>query len=652
MSHSWRSVFFFYRVRNLGFPTHVCILLSAVVFCLLLPHSVERIPLPLSSNPNASGLALTDDGFDEPVGCIPWTGYLPAGRIRDEILCAAISPTAVSEDWSRLLDLTAALVLTRDLKKSLEAPVQSSWDLRINRWFPPIDDVRRRSTNARPSFPVPLVIAKSCNVDYIRFVEFKQQPSAASLGSTVASAVLEPPTAADPSGAAASIPYAVAVFADLPIIARAITAVAEFKNTIYHPIDGEPQALVAAFSAVIDLHAKGLRPEQCVVPFIINTGLLEQMGVAYLAGTAPCAVLTTPVVDLADPIGQRIIATARLAFVEIARRTEDLLLKLPCEFLASAVSVVPSLDADLFMWKKPLPLFGDAAIPHAVLHQFRVFLALSKSAAAQYVVEPVAALMQSPPKSALKRAVPAQHGGSAASSEPARSMRSHAGNVSTSSDESWLKETTMVFSRLHGFASGVPAPGHGYREAVLAELRVALRQFHAAGIVHMDLFSSNVMWCVSGDGGAGAGAIRPGVTIRLVDLDASLFVGEPVPSDVARIIDRNGHTGSYHPLLFRAGQVAIPEFDWWHFVLLSDDSCPFSSSGSALDLARWLQLEGKRESVLDRVRGEIDEEHRAAGGTPSLVVAVPEGPADSDPSTSSPAGSKRARKPAALPVAL
>lgn len=254
-----------------------------------------RIPLPLSSKPNASGLALTDDGFDEPVGCMPWSGFFPAGRIRDEFLNAARSPAASSEDWKRLLDLSAGLVLMRELKKSLERPILESWDTRVSMWFPPFEDDLRRSMNARPSFlPIPIAIAQSCKVDYLRLVEVKLQ-----LGT---------------SAAAATAP-ASAVVGAAGRTACAITAVAELKNSLYHPNDGEPQALVAAFSAVIDLHSKGLLSHDCVVPIILNTGILEQHAIAYLIGTAPCAVLTTPVIDLTDAAGQCVIAAARMAFV-------------------------------------------------------------------------------------------------------------------------------------------------------------------------------------------------------------------------------------------------------------------------------------------------------------------------------------------------
>jgi hypothetical protein len=87
-----------------------------------------------------------------------------------------------------------------------------------------------------------------------------------------------------------------------------------------------PQALVAAFSAAVDLRAKGLPAAQCVVPFLSSNGLLEQHGVAYLLEpNLPCAAMTTPVLDLSDPEGQRRTEAARWAFRRMADCTTTLL---------------------------------------------------------------------------------------------------------------------------------------------------------------------------------------------------------------------------------------------------------------------------------------------------------------------------------------
>lgn len=508
---------------------------------------------------------------------MPSTGFLPRGRIRDEFRAAA--DLVPSTTWLELLNLSDSVVLSRSLTVPIETMVQDSWDSSVRHWFPDATEAVYESCNSRPtSFPVPLVMSRSCTVDYLRLVK-------------------------------------VASHGRLP----SITAVAELKRPLYHPADGVPQALVAAFSAVMDLQAKGLPASDCVVPFIVYTGALEEHGVAYLAGRMPCAVMTTPVLDLSDRHGANRIAAARWAFVKIAERTESLLRALPAGRAGSPVHLPPSLDGSLFFWKRPLAFVGPTA-QHSVAHQLSVFSCLQQSPAAADVVEPVAVLMQEPPVLSSGGSVPVSEADLDSGIDTSRATRSRvrADSVATT----WCLATTIVFPRLDGFITGVPPPGHAHRDAVLAALRLLLRRLHGAGIVHMDLFSSNILWHADVNSTTSSSTSSTGtlqeLTVRLVDFDAALFVGQLVPPAAATIVDQNGHTGSFHPEALAPMQRAKPDFDWWHFSLLSDDTCPFSVRGSPPHkLHSW--LEGKHADVLRRVTQEVSDE---AAAISLLSVAV------------------------------
>ena len=139
-------------------------------------------------------------------------------------------------------------------------------------------------------------------------------------------------------------------------------AAAELKTNYFSPLNGVPQALVAAFSAAVDLRAKGLPAEQCIVPFLSNNGALEQHGVAYLLEqNLPCGALTTPVLDLTVADGQRRAEAARWGFRRIADRTTDLLQKLhasrslPHGVLTPEPAPAPTLDVSRYHIKAPLP---------------------------------------------------------------------------------------------------------------------------------------------------------------------------------------------------------------------------------------------------------------------------------------------------------
>jgi serine/threonine protein kinase len=174
-----------------------------------------------------------------------------------------------------------------------------------------------------------------------------------------------------------------------------------------------------------------------------------------------------------------------------------------------------------------------------------------------------------------------------------------------------------AFPMLVGYTDGVPARGDPLRPAVLAALRAALRRVHRAGIVHLDLFPGNILWAHLGETEGGGAS----VSLRLIDFDAALEVGQRVPLTASTIVERNGHTGSYHPGLFEVNARARVDFDWWHFCLLEDDDCPFAHEHAALPA--WLDGAGMRARLLARVAEEValeSEAEAAAGAAAALQV--------------------------------
>ena len=445
----------------------------------------------------------------------------------------------------------------------------------------------------------------------------------------------------------------------------AVVAVAELKNSHFSPLNGVPQALVAAFSAVVDLRAKGLPVAQCVVPFLSSNGLLEQHGAAYLLEPSlPCAAMTTSVLDLSDLEGQRRAEAARWAFRRMADRTTALLQALLGERAGSSAgassgafagasadassaaaaafpgaanattsdvataatpavktALAPELDTSRYHIKLPLQFVGRN-VEQSVLQQLRVFERLRRSPASRCVVLPAAVLMQDPTPAIEAAAAYASVAAAAAAAFAAGPAAAGAGATRApraTPTPAWRRELAVAFPMLVGFSAGVPVPGDPLRSAVLAALRSALRRVHRAGVVHLDLFPGNILWARNdGAGGSGAAAADPTavcasgavVALRLVDFDAALEVGQRVPACARDIVERNGHRGSYHPRLFDTGARAEADLDWWHFCLLADENCPFAREAAALPA--WLSLEGARERLLARVAAEVAAEDKAA----------------------------------------
>jgi hypothetical protein len=378
-----------------------------------------------------------------------------------------------------------------------------------------------------------------------------------------------------------------------------ITAVAELKNTLLSPAHSMPQALVAACSAAVHLASIGLPTVDCVVPFVSSTGVLEQHGVAYLLEPcAPCAVLTSPVIDILDEGGEQAAIIARWVAVKLADETERLLTPLLLSPVASPAQKTLAISRDLYFFKSPLVgIVGDSEA-QACFHVTSIFRALAASdAAGKFCVMPLATFMRDP----------------------------RAGEHDTLGTDDPAAKIVMAFPdlRREGFKPGVPEDPI-QRAEFFRQLGDALVAIHAAGIVHCDLYPHNIMWRLRraiGGGGASLAAVdsmaaalkveegglgegagsssssgtsRSGsgsvvVDVRIIDWDAALFREQPIPPGATAIVERNGHTGSYHPELFKRDLPALPELDWWHYHMMKTEA-PFGGADhNAEALEEWLQ---------------------------------------------------------------
>jgi hypothetical protein len=105
-----------------------------------------------------------------------------------------------------------------------------------------------------------------------------------------------------------------------------------------------------------------------------------------------------------------------------------------------------------------------------------------------------------------------------------------------------------------GYVTGVPR-GQGDYEAFLAALEAVVHEVHARGVIHVDLFPSNIMWARA-EGGS--------VKIRIVDWDAATFVGTQFSSIMEQRLEDGTRSGRHYP-----SPAACAENDAWHVFLLS-----------------------------------------------------------------------------------
>lgn len=584
------------------------------------PPAVYAWSFPKGKPASAFALSSSKKGLDVAMG---WGGaacaYLPPGRIRSEVAHARDVAAGGSEQYLASADqmhFFDCLPLSRSLSRVEVDVIRGRWDMDVKLWWP--DDKDGASQNSRPDkLPFPLLLGMSCKVDYIRLALVGKHEFG--------------------------------------------TVVGELTNSHLAPLDGAPQAIIAAMSAAADMRAHGLPAHDCVVPFFMSNGQLQQHGAVYLLEPCmPCAVMTSPVLDVSDAEGRRRVSTARWATRCIAERTHALLKALFASSAAATAEAkaaggatwvsatvdkpVAALDCRKYIIKQPLPLVGPTD-SHAVLHQLSVFECLLRTAAARVIVPPAAALMQ--------RLVVDEE----------------------KSEWVWRAEHAIAFPRLEGFTTGVPKVGQPHRHAVLASLKAALYALHGAGVVHMDLYPGNIMWrpcerqleaeggaagggaSSAAAGGAGSGPSSTGcppagaleveveVEVRLVDFDAALFLDQAVPAVAREVIERNGHMHTYHPCFFDdfegapRVQKAVVDFDWWHFALLqwpdaaSEAACPFVdvcstesdvAAAATAKLFAWRQDESAVAAVLETVKRLVAEEQAdlSAGSGGSALQAL------------------------------
>ena len=80
---------------------------------------------------------------------------------------------------------------------------------------------------------------------------------------------------------------------------------------------------------------------------------------------------------------------------------------------------------------------------------------------------------------------------------------------------SYIREDVIVFEKLIGFQIGFPADAVE-RQKLFHAMQAAASEFHALGLVHMDMYPSNIMWKKNGHA----------YDVRFVDFDSIHETGE------------------------------------------------------------------------------------------------------------------------------
>jgi serine/threonine protein kinase len=119
-----------------------------------------------------------------------------------------------------------------------------------------------------------------------------------------------------------------------------------------------------------------------------------------------------------------------------------------------------------------------------------------------------------------------------------------------------IKEDAILFKKLVGYRIGLPVIAED-RVALVAAIESVVRDLHKRGVVHMDLYLSNIMWKETADGT---------FSICLIDFDAVHSLGEKLaPAALCALV--NGNVSDFTKL----GAKATVEHDNLYLTMIKNN---------------------------------------------------------------------------------
>lgn len=303
------------------------------------------------------------------------------------------------------------------------------------------------------------------------------------------------------------------------------------------------QAVASACNIILCQKRLGLEAHDCAVPIILTNGNLYQfVWVSLLEESFPVAHVTTDVIN------------AKSGFLEVARNLTCI--KLFCEKQARKISESFTLNSNCLL-DSSNAIFISKQLYHKKIRKniFVRFDYFEKSL--DYMWDIYEALKD------VEEVV-----------KPLCFAR-------LDSDEEGLKNSDeLIFPMLVGFTMGVPTDNDTFA-AYIKELLNVIKKVHHAGVVHLDLYPSNIMWKLEGGH----------VVIRIVDWDAASKIGEAFPENMTARTQRKDVSQYY----FKTSGIAEPKCDYWCVHVLSK-----------LTEKQKEQMQGEPESVNVVFRNCVD----------------------------------------------
>jgi hypothetical protein len=348
------------------------------------------------------------------------------------------------------------------------------------------------------------------------------------------------------------------------LVKSRVVGIFEAKDGASSTIVALRQAAITAMAIVSDLRSLGLSSEQIVIPVAGCTGSMIQFGAVICLGDSfGCFLATSAILDLCV-MAQNRLAAAYLRKASVCARETERALDAPPHGCSSQNPIsAMSLDSSKYwikylsdeIFSRGLGLFTSSTVNRldvgpGLEHMGRALTLLYEyEAAREFVVFPLS--VRSPNQ--LDPLVP----------------------------ESETSNCYMIIyedlTKL-GYKMGTPnrLADEDLYQRFLVSLKLAVEAIHAAGVLHCDLYPSNIMWC---DDGAST------VSIKIIDWDCAHCLAEG--AFCPRIAEALMEHKPTRPATFGIGH------DWKYFNVLNSDIV-------AGDEGWWTDLASNDKLLVDK----------------------------------------------------
>jgi hypothetical protein len=281
----------------------------------------------------------------------------------------------------------------------------------------------------------------------------------------------------------------------------AYLAILEIKSADGCILHACSQAVVTATNMQLGLLNKGVSADQCIVPVIASTGLVMTFGVSVvLSPSFPTYIPLSKQLDLSDPFEREVAAAYLVKAITHARELGTRIPKSKTQQKDSFSQIALCLRE--YYCKELNPIVSDRGLglfdsTNNPLHMQPGFIHMFE------VLNKVYA------------------------SESARGFAEYPLAIRTPDEGGGCRYYSLIYRDLTllGYKIGTPnrVTEPDVFEAYRTELRRAVDAIHAAGVIHVDLYSSNVMFRVDNVGNSSQ---TPVVSIKIIDWDGSHCLNE------------------------------------------------------------------------------------------------------------------------------